>query len=340
MRITEILGGPEPCFSFEFFPPKTEEGTEALFASVEELYRLKPGYVSVTYGAAGSTREGTVEVTTRIKRDYGIETMAHLSCVGETVEGIETILGPLRRRRDREHPRPARRPAPRRDRLPAARPAGCAARPSWPPSSAPTRRTADFGIGASCHPEIHPEAAFAGGRHRLPAREGRRRRRVPDQPALLRQRRLLRLARRRARRRASTCRSSPASCRSSRAPGCIASARSATRGSPTELDAPARGARRRRGGGAGLRDRLRVAPVRGAARRRRARHPLLRAQPRDLGQGDPRRAARGAALGAGRASAGEGRRDDLLSSTRGPPDRLRGATATRATRRSSSPTGC
>jgi len=73
--------------SFEFFPPKTEEMEKTLWDSIERLHPLHPSFVSVTYGAAGSTREGTVEVTTRIKRDYGIETMAHLSVVGETIEG-------------------------------------------------------------------------------------------------------------------------------------------------------------------------------------------------------------------------------------------------------------
>ncbi len=158
MRITEILGGPEPCFSFEFFPPKTEEGAATLFETVEDLYRLNPGYVSVTYGAAGSTREGTVEVTTRIKRDYGIETMAHLSCIGETVEGLETILARfadagieniLALRGDPPRGQADFEPPPGGLRSSAELAAFIRANP----------RTADFGIGASCHPEIHPEAA-------------------------------------------------------------------------------------------------------------------------------------------------------------------------------------
>lgn len=160
MHITEILGGPEPCFSFEFFPPKTEEGAVALFETVEDLYGLNPGYVSVTYGAAGSTREGTVEVTTRIKRDYGIETMAHLSCVGETVEGLETILGRfadagienvLALRGDPPRGQADFEPAPGGLRSSAELAAFIRANP----------RTADFGIGASCFPEIHPEAESA-----------------------------------------------------------------------------------------------------------------------------------------------------------------------------------
>ena len=92
MRITEALAGPEPVFSFEFFPPKTPEGLEQLFGAVETLRPLEPDYVSVTYGAGGATRDGTVEISKRIKSEHEIETMAHLSCVGETREGLTEIL--------------------------------------------------------------------------------------------------------------------------------------------------------------------------------------------------------------------------------------------------------
>jgi methylenetetrahydrofolate reductase (NADPH) len=93
MRITDaLLTTPDPVFSFEFFPPKSEEGVAQLFETVEALRPLEPDYVSVTYGAGGGTRDGTVEIATRIKRDYEIETMAHLSCVGETRQGLEEIL--------------------------------------------------------------------------------------------------------------------------------------------------------------------------------------------------------------------------------------------------------
>jgi len=95
MRIDELLSREEPCFSFEFFPPKDAEGDRTLFETIWTLAALEPGFVSVTYGAAGSTRDGTVEICTRIKKDAGLETMAHLSCVGETIEGLETILGSL-----------------------------------------------------------------------------------------------------------------------------------------------------------------------------------------------------------------------------------------------------
>jgi methylenetetrahydrofolate reductase (NADPH) len=160
MRISEILGGSEPCFSFEFFPPKTEEGTAALFESVADLHRLNPGFVSVTYGAAGSTRDGTVEVTTRIQHEYGIEAMAHLSVVGETVEGIETILG---RFADAgiENVLALRGDPPRGEGRFAPTPGGLSSSAELAAFIRGFGPTSNFGIGASCHPEIHPEASSA-----------------------------------------------------------------------------------------------------------------------------------------------------------------------------------
>ena len=89
MRIDELIQPGKPVFSLEFYPPKTDEGVEALFAAVDQLRGLQPDFASVTYGAGGATRDGTLEVATRLKREYDIETMAHLSCVGETIEGLE-----------------------------------------------------------------------------------------------------------------------------------------------------------------------------------------------------------------------------------------------------------
>jgi methylenetetrahydrofolate reductase (NADPH) len=157
MRISEILGGSEPCFSFEFFPPKTEEGKATLFESVGELHRLDPGFVSVTYGAAGSNRDGTVEVTTRIQQEYGIETMAHLSVVGETVEGLETIL---RRFADAgiENILALRGDPPRGEGSFTPAPGGLTSSPELAAFIRGFAPTSEFGIGASCFPEIHPEA--------------------------------------------------------------------------------------------------------------------------------------------------------------------------------------
>jgi methylenetetrahydrofolate reductase (NADPH) len=93
MRIDEILARPEPCFSVEFFPPKTEEGRANLFETIGVLRELDPAYFSVTYGAGGTTREGTVETCRAIRDEQGVEAMAHMSCVGETVEGLRAYLG-------------------------------------------------------------------------------------------------------------------------------------------------------------------------------------------------------------------------------------------------------
>ena len=113
MRIDELLANQRPVFSVEFFPPKTEEGLESLFETVEALKPLQPDYVSVTYGAGGATRDGTVEIAERIKREHGLEAMAHLSCVGETREGLAEILERFADARNRQRPRAARRPASR-----------------------------------------------------------------------------------------------------------------------------------------------------------------------------------------------------------------------------------
>ena len=78
--------------SFEFFPPRTEKMEAALWEAIRTLEPLQPRFVSVTYGAGGSTRDGTVEITAALKDELGFETMAHLSCVGETREGLARIL--------------------------------------------------------------------------------------------------------------------------------------------------------------------------------------------------------------------------------------------------------
>ncbi|HWX52234.1 MAG TPA: methylenetetrahydrofolate reductase, partial [Solirubrobacteraceae bacterium] len=92
MRIDDILAGDGPVFSFEFFPPKTEDGERNLERALEELRTLEPSFVSVTYGAGGSTREKTIEIVKRIREQYGLEAMAHFTCVGATVPQLRTTL--------------------------------------------------------------------------------------------------------------------------------------------------------------------------------------------------------------------------------------------------------
>ena len=104
MKIAQALNDHRPCFSFEFFP-RNEEGMAQLMETIARLRLLSPTFVSVTYGAGGSTRARTLELVTRFKSELGIETMAHLTCVGssrgelrETLDrlagaGIENIMG-------------------------------------------------------------------------------------------------------------------------------------------------------------------------------------------------------------------------------------------------------
>ena len=95
MRIDQVLGLGKPGVSFEFFPPKSEAGFQQLFRTIDELHPLHPTYVSVTYGAGGSTREKTVQLVERIQRELKIRSMAHLTCVGHTADEIGRILDDL-----------------------------------------------------------------------------------------------------------------------------------------------------------------------------------------------------------------------------------------------------
>jgi methylenetetrahydrofolate reductase (NADPH) len=154
MRIDDILAAKRPVFSVEFFPPKSEEAAAQLFETARSLRELGPDFVSVTYGAGGSTREGTVEITRALKDELGFETMAHLRCVGETAEGLAATL----------------------DRIAAAgienvfalrgdppRGQGDFAQPEGGLGSAAELAAFiaagwDFTIGGACFPEVHPEA--------------------------------------------------------------------------------------------------------------------------------------------------------------------------------------
>jgi len=154
MRIDELLAARRPVFSFEFFPPKTPEGVAALFEAVESLKPLEPDYVSVTYGAGGATRDGTIELATRIKREHGIETMAHLSCVGETCDGLETMLERFGEAGIENVL--ALRGDPPRGQPDFQQPEGGLA--SAAELTAFIGERHDFALGGACFPEVHPEA--------------------------------------------------------------------------------------------------------------------------------------------------------------------------------------
>jgi methylenetetrahydrofolate reductase (NADPH) len=155
MRVDKIIESSRPVFSFEFFPPKTDEGQKSLEDALGDLKKDSPDYVSVTYGAAGSTRDRTVEVTKWIKEDLGLEAMAHLSCVGEPVERLREILDEVA--------------AAGVDNVLALRGDPPRGEAEWQPHPEGLnysvdlieliREGYDFCVGATCFPEVHPEAA-------------------------------------------------------------------------------------------------------------------------------------------------------------------------------------
>lgn len=95
MKIGHLLKEGKQIFSFEFFPPRTDEGEVKLFETIESLQVLGPSFVSVTYGAGGSTRDKTVGWVVRIKKELGIEAMAHITCVGTSLDNLKITLDKL-----------------------------------------------------------------------------------------------------------------------------------------------------------------------------------------------------------------------------------------------------
>jgi methylenetetrahydrofolate reductase (NADPH) len=92
MHIRDIFARHETTFSFEFFPPKTDEAWEELFVTISRLQALEPSFVSVTYGAGGSTRKRTHDLVVRIHRETNLTAVSHLTCVCHTLEEMEAIL--------------------------------------------------------------------------------------------------------------------------------------------------------------------------------------------------------------------------------------------------------
>ncbi len=92
MHIQDIFQRNQTTFSFEFFPPKTEDASQELFQSIAELEPLRPSFVSVTYGAGGSTRQLTHELVVKIKRESSCDPIPHLTCIGHTEEDVRSLL--------------------------------------------------------------------------------------------------------------------------------------------------------------------------------------------------------------------------------------------------------
>jgi methylenetetrahydrofolate reductase (NADPH) len=156
MRISEIIARAEgPIFSFEFFPPRTEEGERNLRDALTGLRELAPAFASVTYGAGGSTAARTLEITKWLKAELGIEAMAHLTCVGASADELRATLGDLQRAGI--------------ENVLALRGDPPAGETEWTAHPQGLRYSAElvalicaefpFGIGAACFPEVHPQAA-------------------------------------------------------------------------------------------------------------------------------------------------------------------------------------
>src|SRR5205823_2228912 len=90
--IQDIFRDHATTFSFEFFPPKTDEAAEELFSTIARLQELRPSFVSVTYGAGGSTRERTHDLVVRIRRETSLTAVSHLTCVCHTQQDLAAIL--------------------------------------------------------------------------------------------------------------------------------------------------------------------------------------------------------------------------------------------------------
>ena len=97
MKIIEVLKQDKPAFSFEFFPPKDNDGFDKLFETINNLKSWNPAFVSVTYGAGGSTRSKTIDLVGRIKKQIGLESMAHLTCVGHSSDEILNALRDIKK---------------------------------------------------------------------------------------------------------------------------------------------------------------------------------------------------------------------------------------------------
>jgi methylenetetrahydrofolate reductase (NADPH) len=155
--IRDRLSHKRPVFSFEFFPPKSEAGEARLWSGLEQLADLDPDFVSVTYGAGGSTRSRTIELVGRIKRELGIEAMAHLTCVGASRDELASVV-------DRLGELGVKNILALRGDPPKGESEFQVAKDGFAHATdliAFIKERGDFCVGAACYPEVHPEAESA-----------------------------------------------------------------------------------------------------------------------------------------------------------------------------------
>ncbi len=154
MRIRELLSTGRPSISFEFFPPKDEAGLARLEETITSLRDLKPTYVSVTYGAGGSTRRQTIDLVAKLRTEYGMTPMAHLTCLGASREELREVLARLHSA-GVENVLALRGDPPRGETEFRPHPEGFSHASEL---AAFAREEFPFCLGGACYPEKHPEA--------------------------------------------------------------------------------------------------------------------------------------------------------------------------------------
>ena len=154
MKLTELFDSNKLSLSFEVFPPKTDTAFESVKFATEEIARLRPSFMSVTYGAGGGTSRYTLDIAKNIKETYGVPTLAHLTCVSSTKETVHARI------QDMKDAGIENVMALRGDLTPELQ---GSARSNWPYRYAVDliRELKEHGfcIGGACYPEIHPESA-------------------------------------------------------------------------------------------------------------------------------------------------------------------------------------
>ena len=151
MKIRDILKNEKPHISFEVFPPKTDAGYDSVLAATEKIAALRPSFISVTYGAGGGTSKNTVSIASHIKDDFGVTSLAHLTCVSSTKDEVHKVIEQLKEKGIRnilalrgDNPAESEFPLPNHYRYASE-------------LNEDIRRQGDFCIGAACYPEGHVE---------------------------------------------------------------------------------------------------------------------------------------------------------------------------------------
>jgi methylenetetrahydrofolate reductase (NADPH) len=149
-KITDKLAAGR-TFSFEFFPPKSDDAARELEKTIGELQSLGPSFVSVTYGAGGSTRERTRDIVIHIERDAGITAMAHLTCIAHTREQLVSLLGEYQQAGIENILALAGDPPTDTDDYPHELDYAC-------DLVELVHSVGDFSVGVAAHPELHPRS--------------------------------------------------------------------------------------------------------------------------------------------------------------------------------------